>query len=284
MNAGSEVTDITFVNMRAYVRSNRNMIIVLSIFALWVACTKVPISGRKQLNLIPEHEMMSMSYSAYQSFLDTSKVLPASDQRVVLVRSIGSRIQTAVESYMASIGQTDRLKGFQWEFNVVDEDVVNAWCMPGGKVVVYTGILPVTQDETSLAVVMGHEIAHAIARHGNERMSQGLAVQLGGVALSVALSEKSEQTQNIFIQSYGVGATLGVLAYSRQHETEADKLGLVFMAMAKYNPASAIAFWERMAASGGPKPPQILSTHPSDQTRIQNLKAFMPEALKYYQP
>jgi predicted Zn-dependent protease len=149
---------------------------------------------------------------------------------------------------------------------------------------VYTGILPVTQDEQSLAVVMGHEIAHAIARHGNERMSQGLAVQLGGVALSVALAEKSEQTQNIFMQSYGVGATLGILAYSRQHESEADKLGLVFMAMAKYNPEAAITFWERMAALGGAKPPQILSTHPSDQTRIQNLKAFMPEALKYYKP
>jgi len=270
--------------MKTWLNAHRNRIGVLSIVLICVACTKVPISGRKQLNLIPEREMMSMSFSAYQSFLDTSRVLPTTDQRVVMVKSIGQRIQTAVESYMASIGQSDRLQGFQWEFNVVEEDVVNAWCMPGGKVVVYTGILPVTQDEQSLAVVMGHEIAHAIARHGNERMSQGLAVQLGGVALSVALAEKSEQTQNIFMQSYGVGATLGILAYSRQHESEADKLGLVFMAMAKYNPEAAITFWERMAALGGAKPPQILSTHPSDQTRIQNLKAFMPEALKYYKP
>jgi len=156
--------------------------------------------------------------------------------------------------------------------------------MPGGKVVVYTGILPVTQDEQSLAVVMGHEIAHAIARHGNERMSQGLALQLGGAALSVALSEKPALTRNIFLQSYGIGSTLGSLAYSRNHETEADKLGLVFMAMAGYDPQVAISFWERMAASGGQAPPEILSTHPSDATRISTLREFMPQAMKYYKP
>ncbi len=176
-----------------------------------------------------------------------------------------------------------RIDGFQWEFNLVDDDVPNAWCMPGGKVVVYTGLLPLTQNETGLAVVMGHEIAHAVARHGNERMSQELALQLGGVALSVAIEKKPEETKQLFYSAYGIGSELGiVLPYSRLHETEADKLGLIFMAMAGYNPEEAIPFWTRMSQSGGQKPPEILSTHPADETRIRNLKEFMPEAMKYY--
>ena len=154
--------------------------------------------------------------------------------------------------------------------------------MPGGKVVVYSGLLPITQDETSLAVVMGHEIAHAIGRHGNERMSQGLIVQAGGIGLQVAMSQKPQETQNIFLQSYGVASTLGTLKYSRVHESEADKMGLVFMAMAGYDPSAAVPFWERMAKTGGQKPLEILSTHPSDATRIKDIKAFLPQALKYY--
>lgn len=150
--------------------------------------------------------------------------------------------------------------------------------------VVYTGILPVTADEASLAVVMGHEIAHAIARHGNERMSQGILFQAGGVALSVLLSEKPQLAQGLFLQSYGIGGELGILAFSRQHELEADKMGLIFMAMAGYNPQVAPQFWERMAAQGGAAPPELLSTHPSDDTRIRELTEFMPEALKYYKP
>jgi predicted Zn-dependent protease len=201
-----------------------------------------------------------------------------------MVRRIGEKIKGSVEKYLADNHMSNRVEGFQWEFNVVKEDAVNAWCMPGGKVVVYTGILPVTQDEGSLAVVMGHEIAHAIARHGNERMSQGLALQLGGLAISVALSEKPALTQNVFLQSYGIGSQLGILAYSRSHEIEADKLGLVFMAMAGYDPQSAIGFWERMSEAGGQAPPELLSTHPSDETRISTLREFMPEAMKYYKP
>jgi predicted Zn-dependent protease len=179
-------------------------------------------------------------------------------------------------------GMSQRISGYQWEFNAVDENTVNAWCMPGGKVVVYTGLLPVTQDEASLAIVMGHEIAHAIARHGNERMSQGLIVQAGGAALQVALSQKPQETQNLFLQSYGVTSQLGMLKYSRTHESEADKMGLVFAAMAGYDPNVAVTFWERMAAQGGAKPPELLSTHPSDETRIKDIKDFLPEALKYY--
>lgn len=257
---------------------------LLVVIAIAVSCAKVPISGRRQLRLIPESELIGMSITSYQQFLDTNNVLPPSNADVVMVRRIGEKIKGSVEKYLADNHMSNRVEGFQWEFNVVKEDAVNAWCMPGGKVVVYTGILPVTQDEGSLAVVMGHEIAHAIARHGNERMSQGLALQLGGLAISVALSEKPALTQNVFLQSYGIGSQLGILAYSRSHEIEADKLGLVFMAMAGYDPQSAIGFWQRMSEQGGQAPPQILSTHPSDATRIADLNAFMPEALKFYKP
>ncbi len=260
------------------------VLFVLGTIAFVVSCAKVPISGRRQLNLLPESQMMTMSFTAYQEFLDTNNVLPATNSDVIMVRRIGNNIKNSVEKYLADNGESKRVEGFAWDFNVVQDNTVNAWCMPGGKVVVYTGILPVTQDETSLAVVMGHEVAHAVARHGNERMSQGLALQLGGAALSVALSEKPALTQNIFLQSYGIGSQLGVLAYGRNHETEADKLGLIFMAMAGYNPEAAIGFWQRMSASGGQAPPEILSTHPSDETRITTLKEFMPEALKYYKP
>jgi predicted Zn-dependent protease len=267
--------------MKRYTLIHAITVMVLLVFQ---ACDTVPISGRKQLRLISENEMISMSLQAYDEFLDTSKVLPDTHKDVIVVRRVGNRIKDAVVKYLADNGQSKRIEGFAWEFNVVNENTVNAWCMPGGKVVVYTGILPVTKDEKSLAVVMGHEIAHAIARHGNERMSQGLAIELGGVALSAALSEQRAETQNVFLQSYGVGSTLGMLAYSRNHESEADKLGLVFMAMAGYDPQSAIAFWTRMSEMGGQAPPQLLSTHPSDETRIQDLKAFMPEAMKYYKP
>ncbi|MFN0031362.1 MAG: M48 family metallopeptidase [Flavobacteriales bacterium] len=252
--------------------------------ALIYACARVPISNRRQVNLIPESEMMTLSFQAYQEFLDTNKVLPANDHRTVMVRNIGQKIKNSVEAFLAENNQSQRSTGFAWEFNVVDDELVNAWCMPGGKVVVYTGILPVTQDEKSLAVVMGHEIAHAIARHGNERMSQGLIAQFGAAVLSTAMDQKPEITKGIFLGAYGIGANLGILGYSRNHEIEADKMGLVFMAMAGYDPNSAIAFWERMAAMGGQKPPQLLSTHPSDEVRIATLREFMPQAMKYYKP
>jgi predicted Zn-dependent protease len=257
---------------------------VLLTVAYIVSCTKVPITNRRQLNLLPESQMMTMSFEAYKSFLDTNKVLTERDPKSMMVRNLGTKIKGAVEAFLTEKNQTKRIEGFEWEFHVVEENTVNAWCMPGGKVVVYTGILPVTQDEASLAVVMGHEIAHAVARHGNERMSQGLLLNAGGQALSSVMSDKPSLGRNIFLQSYGIGGQLGMLAYGRNHETEADKLGLIFMAMAGYDPNVAIAFWERMAASGGQAPPEILSTHPSDETRIATLKEFMPEAMKYYKP
>lgn len=263
----------------------RKTFIALSFGFILFACQKNAITGRRSLNLIPESEMIGMSLTEYDKFLAEHKPLPATDNRVVTVRRIGARIQTSVEKYYADKGLSDQLAGFKWEFNVVDENTINAWCMPGGKVVVYTGILPVTQDEASLAIVMGHEIAHAVAKHGTERMSQGMLVQLGGQALSVALQTKPAITQALFQQSYGIGSQLGILKFSRTHETEADKMGLVFAAMAGYNPEVAIGFWERMAAAGGGQaPPEFLSTHPSDATRIADLKAYMPEAKKYYNP
>lgn len=258
--------------------------VAIGCLVLAVACAKVPITGRKQMNLLPESELMGMSLTSYQDFLRENPPLPGTDQRVQMVKRIGDKLAAAATKYCNDNGAAGRVAGFNWEFNVVDDPTVNAWCMPGGKVVVYTGILPVTQDEAGLAVVMGHEIAHAIARHGNERMSQGVLTQLGGVALTVALSEKPAQTQNLFLQSYGIGSQLGMLAYSRNHESEADKMGLIFMAMSGYDPRTAPKFWERMSAGGGAAVPELLSTHPSDATRVRDLQAYMPKALEYYKP
>jgi len=200
-----------------------------------------------------------------------------------MVKRVGTNIQHAVEEYLAQNNLSNRLEGYKWEFNLVEDEQVNAWCMPGGKVVVYTGILPVTKNEIGLAVVLGHEIAHAIAEHGNERMSQGLIQQLGGAALSVALRDKPQLTRDLFLTAYGVGSTVGILAYSRTQESEADHLGLIFMAMAGYNPGEAVNFWQRMAdMNKGSKPPEFLSTHPSDETRINDIKNWLPDALKYY--
>ena len=246
------------------------------------SCSTVPITGRQQLSLLPESELIAMSITSYDQFLNENK-LSGNQHQVEMVNRVGNKIAKAVVEYMNQNGLGDRVKNYNWEFNLVDEDVPNAWCMPGGKVVVYTGILPITQDEGGLAVVMGHEIAHAIARHGNERMSQAMLIQTGGLALAAAIDEKPEETRGLFMMAYGVGTSVGVsLPYSRAHETEADKLGLIFMAMAGYDPGQAVGFWERMSHAGGQKPPEFLSTHPSDQTRIADLQAFMPEAMQYY--
>jgi predicted Zn-dependent protease len=224
-----------------------------------------------------------MATSQYSTFLAEHKVLNPGNKEAAMVDRVGARISNAITKYYNSKGQQSVIEGYKWEFNTVDSKEVNAWCMPGGKVVVYTGLLPITQTETALAIVVGHEIAHAIAKHGSERMSQGMIQQLGGVALQVALSQKPEDTQNLFMQSYGIGSQiLAVLPWSRQQETEADQYGLIFAAMAGYNPQEAIPFWERMSNAGGAKPPEFLSTHPSDETRIRKLRQFMPEAMKYY--
>jgi predicted Zn-dependent protease len=248
-----------------------------------ISCSSVPLTGRKQLNMIPDSQMLSMSFQQYDEFIKTNKI-SADVDNTNMVKRIGFNIQNAVQRYLTENNMGDRLQGYNWEFNLIESNEVNAWCMPGGKVVVYTGILPLTQDENGLAVVMGHEIAHAIAEHGNERMSQILLTQLGGLALSEALSSQPQKTQDLWLGVYGLGAQVGILLpYSRTHESEADKLGLIFMAMAGYDPNVAVSFWERMAANKqGQAPPEFLSTHPSDRTRIEDIKKNLPEALKYY--
>lgn len=252
---------------------------------LLVSCKTVPVTGRKQLNLVPDFMIREMAFTQYDSVIKVSNTLSQSDERAQMVTRVGSRIQTAVETYMLQNNMSKDIKNFKWEFNTISENIVNAWCMPGGKVVVYTGLIPVTQNETALAVVMGHEIAHAIARHGNERMSEGLLIGLGGLALQEALKEKKEATQLIFLGLYMVGSNLALaLPNSRMQESEADKLGLIFMSMAGYNPDESIPFWQRMAANNkGGKLPEFLSTHPSDETRIKKLSALIPEIkTKYY--
>ena len=250
---------------------------------MMVACTTVPITGRRQLNLVSDAEMQQQSYAAYRQFLSENK-LSRDAQATAMVKRVGQRIQRAVEQYMAANGMQDELAGFDWEFNLVQDDQVNAFAMAGGKTVVYSGLLPVAQNETGLAVVMGHEIAHAIAKHGNERMSQALAQQFGGQTLSALAGAQPGATASLIKSVYGVGSQLGLLKYGRQQESEADKLGLIFMAMAGYNPEAAIPFWQRMeAANGGQQaPPEFLSTHPSAGTRQNTLRQYMPEALKYY--
>jgi predicted Zn-dependent protease len=265
-------------------RSTKLMKAVLpAALLLLSSCTEVAITGRKQLNLVPDSMINSMSFDEYKQFLSQTK-LSGNSEQTEMVKRVGRGIQGAVEKYFAQQGMSDELDGYEWEFNLIEDPNVNAWAMPGGKVVVYTGLLPVAKGETGLAVVMGHEIAHAIAKHGNERMSQGLLVQMGGMALSTALSNSPEKTKDLFMQSYGIGTQVGVLLpYSRKQESEADHLGLIFMAMAGYNPEEALTFWERMAASKeGGAPPEILSTHPADSSRIENIRMLMPEAIRYY--
>jgi predicted Zn-dependent protease len=256
----------------------------LTLTLLIVSCSIVPVTGRRQLNLIPDSTVLPMSAQQYEEFLGAQKVI-RNTKEAAMVQRVGRRIQDAVERYFAEQNMSDQLKGYAWEFNLVESKEVNAWCMPGGKVVVYSGILPIAGDEAGLAVVMGHEIAHAIAKHGNERMSQALLTQLGGTALSVALESYPEQTRDLWMAAFGVGAQVGVLLpYSRLQESEADRLGLIFMAMAGYDPNQAPRFWSRMAAEkGGAAPPEFLSTHPSDNTRIEKIKEEIPEAMKYYE-
>ncbi len=251
---------------------------------IFVACSTVPLTGRKQTAWIPSTQMNSLSSSSYQDVLSSNQVVTTGAQ-ALQVKRVGNKIKAAVEQYMSNNGMKDEISDYSWEFNLIKDETVNAWCMPGGKVAFYTGIMPICGDDAGVAVVMGHEIAHAIAQHGNERMTHSLMQQFGGIALDVALSEKPEQTKNLFMSAYGIGSQVGVmLPFSRTHETEADKLGLIFMAMAGYNPEEAPKFWERMAAQGGANVPEFLSTHPAHNTRIENLNKFMPEAKKYYKP
>ena len=265
----------------------RKITFYLILCTIVIACTKNAVTGRSQFKLLPESSLQSMALQEYQSFLSSHKVVSNSSNRdAEMVRRVGQRITKAVDNYYASKGLSKELEGYKWEYNLVDDPTVNAWCMPGGKIVVYTGLLPISQNEAALAVVMGHEVSHAIFNHGNERMSQSLGAQTVQLGLEVALQNKPAETRNLFLNAYGVGATVGLLLpFSRKHEYEADHYGLYWAALAGYNPQEAIPLWERMQkASNGQKPPEFLSTHPDDGNRIKRLQEYMPEALKMYKP
>lgn len=269
--------------MKQAIAKNAKRLLPISILFIF-ACSQVPITGRNQLNIIPSSQLQELSHSQYQSFMKEHRVSD-NDEWVSMVRRVGNSISAAVEDYLRETGNRERADEFSWEFNLVDSDEMNAFAMPGGKVVVYEGIVEMVDgDEAELATVMAHEIAHVIAEHGNERMSQQLLTQLGGTALNVALSEKPEQTQNLFMTAYGMGAQVGVLLpFSRTHESEADRLGLIFMAKAGYDPRQAVEFWDKMRArSGGASPPQFLSTHPAHEDRIEDIRRHMPQAMGYY--
>lgn len=258
---------------------------ILSTFA--IACSKNSITGRKQFKLLPESDLQTMATGEYQQFLRTNNVVTNSTNRdAEMVRRVGTRITKVVTDYYAQKGLSKELEGYKWEYNLVYSLEVNAWCMPGGKIVVYSGLLPITQNEAALAAVMGHEVTHAIFNHGNERLSQGLGVEIVQLGLEVAMINKPAETRNLFLAAFGAGAQLGfLLPFSRKHELEADHWGLNWTAMAGYNPQEAIALWQRMGkANNGQSPPEFLSTHPSEGNRIEQLQKYMPEALKYYQP
>jgi predicted Zn-dependent protease len=260
-----------------------NKTISLLVLAILLSsCSSVLLTGRKQLLLVSDAEVLTSSFQSYKQFIDS---VPASKDKVntALVKKVGKNMSTVVENYLKSTGLEAEIANFAWEFNLVKDTSVNAFCMPGGKVVVFEGILPITKNETGLAVVMGHEIAHAIAKHSNERMSQQMLLQYGASITDVLLVDKPAATRNTINTIYGIGAQYGVmLPYSRKHEYEADRLGLIFLAMAGYNPNESISFWERMAAKGSNTPLEFMSTHPSDANRIAKLKELLPEAMQYY--
>jgi len=246
-------------------------------------CTSVPITGRQQLSLVSDQDVLTLSLQEYSDYIKTAK--KSTDKTATaLVTTVGQKIANAVATYYKSVGMESELSGYSWEFNLIDDPQVNAFCMPGGKIVVYTGILPVTQNETGLAVVVGHEVAHAIAKHANERMSQQMLAQYGASSLDALLSKSSSAVKTVGQTVYGLGAQYGVmLPFNRKQESEADRLGLIFMAIAGYSPDAAVPFWQRMAQQGsGSGVPEFMSTHPSDNTRIADIQKVLPEAMKYY--
>ncbi len=255
---------------------------VITVF-LMQGCGSVPITGRRQLMLVSDQQVISLSLQQYQDYINTADIITGTSEAQTVQR-VGMRIAKAVETFLKNNGASSEIKNYTWEFKLVKDNSINAFAMPGGKVVVYSGLLPVTQNEASLAVVIGHEIGHVVAKHANERISQQLALQYGSAVAGELLGgvAATQIGQTVF----GLGAQMGVmLPYARKQEYEADELGLIFMAMAGYDPRVAIPFWTRMAQSSqGGKIPEFLSTHPTDVKRIGNMEKILPEALKYYSP
>ncbi|OIQ37899.1 MAG: peptidase M48 [Bacteroidetes bacterium MedPE-SWsnd-G1] len=254
-------------------------LVTLSLVAfLFAACSTVPITNRNRINIVSDEEILPASFAQYEGFLKENTI-SSNVEKTAEIKAVGRRISRSVDQFMRTNGMTKEADSYRWEFNLISDDVVNAWCMPGGKVVFYEGILPMCANTDGIAAVMGHEVAHAFAKHGQERMTSAYGQQLGGLAVAIGTSGESEESQFLWNTVYGVGSQVGMLAYSRTHENEADKLGMVFMIMAGYNPEEAIQVWVRMSErANGNSPPEFLSTHPSNETRIANLRAFLPEA------
>jgi predicted Zn-dependent protease len=255
----------------------KNIFLAFGFVAISFSCAENPFTGKKTMALVPNSQLFPTAFAQYDQFLTENKVVKGTSDAAMITR-VGQRIAVAAERWLNANGHEGYLKDYKWEYNLVNDKTVNAWCMPGGKIVFYTGILPIANGETGVAAIMGHEVAHALANHGQQRMSAGLLQQGLAVAGNVAI--KDEKSRNAFNQYYGVGTQVGLmLPFSRNHETEADKIGLYLMAIAGYNPDEGAELWKRMKAnSGGQAPPEILSTHPSNDSRIANLKALAPKA------
>lgn len=254
-------------------------IIFLAVFVFLLSeCSTVPITGRKRVNFVSDAQVLPASFAQYSSFLNENK-LSTNRTMTNQIKNVGKNISAAVDRFMRANNMIQEANSYKWEFNLIDDKTVNAWCMPGGKVVFYTGIMPICANEDGVAAVMGHEVAHAFAKHGQERMSQGRLQQIGGLAVALGTSGNSTESQQIWNTAFGIGSGLGMLKFSRTHEQEADRLGLVFMIMAGYNGTEAAEVWVRMIEkSGGGSTPEILSTHPSNASRIQDLKSYLPTA------
>ena len=257
----------------------KKIVSLVFVFAFMISCSTVPITGRKQFNLVSDAQILPMAFQQYEGFLKENKI-STNAKMTKQIKSVGKRISDAVDRYMRANGMAAKADAYRWEFNLIEDKTINAWAMPGGKTVFYTGIMPIAKNEDGVAAIMGHEVAHAFARHGAERMSTGMLAQAGGLAVALSTGKKDPKQQQMWMAAYGIGSQLGQLKFSRTHETEADKLGVVFMIMAGYNPSESVNVWIRMSerAGAGKTPPEILSTHPSNQTRIKALRDWIPQA------
>ena len=270
---------VVFLQLNIFTMKRMLVFSLFGTLILIMGCATNPLTGKSTLALVDNSSIFPSAFQQYDAFLKENKVISGTSD-AKLVETVGLKIKLAAEKWLNAIGKPEYLKDYQWEYKLVDDPSVNAWCMPGGKIVVYSGILPVTKDEAGLATVMGHEVAHALLNHGQQRMSAGMLQQVGAVGLGVATGNKSEETQAIAMTAYGAGSQMfGMLPFSRSHESEADKIGLILMAIAGYNPEASVPFWKRMGeASGGQEPAEFMSTHPSHNTRVSNLTKWIPEA------
>ena len=258
----------------------KKIVSLVLVLAFIVSCSTVPITGRKRINLVGDAQVLPASFAQYEGFLKENKI-SADANKTNEIQSVGLKISKAVDKFMRANGMESEANSYRWEFNLIDDPTVNAWCMPGGKVVFYTGILPICDNTDGIAAVMGHEVAHAFAKHGQERMTSTYGQQIGSVLVALGTSNKDPESQQLWNTAFGVSSSVGLLAFSRTHESEADKLGMVFMIMAGYNPQEAINVWVRMSqAAGSSSTPEFLSTHPSNETRIQDLTAYLPKAVE----